>query len=198
MPKLVDHAERRAQISTVAARLIATGGLEAATIREIAAASGVSKGIVEHYFENKEELISGAFDSTIHSYQTRAKKATRGISGMAALRARLEVSLPMNAALRREWKVRLVFWSMAAIHRPLQRQQASRSKAAITLLERDIQTAVEQGEIQILTKPADHARRILFFVSGMSCAALHNPRLYSNSFMLDEIDRLLMRLSSEN
>jgi hypothetical protein len=104
----------------------------------------------------------------------------------------------MNAALRREWKVRLVFWSMAAIHRPLQRQQASRFKDTVVLFEQDIKAAIERGEISALTNTANQARRILFFVSGMSCAALHNPDLYSNSYMLAEIDRLLLQLSNEN
>ena len=54
MPKIVDHEARRREISAAAAALIAKGGLEAVTFREIAQASGYSKGVVEHYFENVE------------------------------------------------------------------------------------------------------------------------------------------------
>lgn len=62
MPKIVDHEARCRDICAAAARVIAQGGLEAATIRDIAAASGYSKGVVGHYFDGKAELISGALD----------------------------------------------------------------------------------------------------------------------------------------
>ena len=131
MPKIVDHEARRFELSAVAASLIAQGGLEAATIREIAQTSGHSKGVVEHYFENKEELISGALAWANHCYEQRVEKATAGMSGIRALRRRIEATLPLNKNTRDEWKVRLVFWSMAAVQPELRRQQERRFLKAV-------------------------------------------------------------------
>ena len=91
MPKIVDHEKRRAEIAETAANLIARGGLESATVREIANASGYSKGIVEHYFDGKSELISAALAWANEQYFERADVATKGKRGLAALRARLVV-----------------------------------------------------------------------------------------------------------
>jgi len=80
MPKIVDPIARRNEISAIAAKLIAQGGLEAATIREIAHSSGYSKGVIEHYFENKEEIISGALAWANACFQQRVAKLTDGLS----------------------------------------------------------------------------------------------------------------------
>ena len=53
MPAVVNHEERRQQIARIAADLISSVGLDAMTMREIAAAAGFSTTIVTHYFANK-------------------------------------------------------------------------------------------------------------------------------------------------
>ena len=79
MPKIVDQQARRAELSSIAAGLIAVGGLEAATIREIARASGFSKGVVEHYFDDKQELISAALAHTNFCFEERVRELTEGL-----------------------------------------------------------------------------------------------------------------------
>jgi len=58
--------DRRTQILTAALRLFAARGLSATKVTDIAAAVGISQGLVYHYFGSKEEiftaLIVGAFD----------------------------------------------------------------------------------------------------------------------------------------
>ena len=52
-----DHDKRRREIADVAVRLIAREGLEAVTVRRIAAEVGYSTTVVTHYFKNKHELL---------------------------------------------------------------------------------------------------------------------------------------------
>ncbi len=58
--------ERKEQILTHALRLFATKGLAATKISDIASASGMSQGLIYHYYRSKEdifvEIISGAFE----------------------------------------------------------------------------------------------------------------------------------------
>lgn len=56
-----DHDERRRAIAQVAIGLIAREGLEAATVRRIAAEVGFSTTIVTHYFADKQELLLWAY-----------------------------------------------------------------------------------------------------------------------------------------
>jgi AcrR family transcriptional regulator len=60
MPKRVDHEERRRQIATAVLRVLATRGIEAASVRTVAAEAGVSAGAVQHYFTTKDELLGFA------------------------------------------------------------------------------------------------------------------------------------------
>jgi TetR/AcrR family transcriptional regulator, transcriptional repressor of bet genes len=60
VPKQVDHDERRRHIGAAVLRLIATRGLEAASLRNVAAEAGVSMGTVQHYFTTKQEMLDFA------------------------------------------------------------------------------------------------------------------------------------------
>ncbi|MEV7806325.1 TetR/AcrR family transcriptional regulator [Microbispora sp. NPDC088329] len=57
MPKQVDHAARRQEIAHAALRLCARDGLAGVTIGQVAQEAGVSKGLVQHYFAGKADLL---------------------------------------------------------------------------------------------------------------------------------------------
>ena len=194
MPKVVDHEARRYEISGVAAGLIARGGLEAATIREIARSSGFSKGVVEHYFDNKEELISGALAWANRRYEDRVSSATVGRAGLSALRKRVEATLPLTDAMRDEWKVRLIFWGMAAIDPVLRREQARRLDRAVEHFEADLRCAADRGEIGAIEDYAGAARHLLNMTTGICTAALHQRQLYKRDFLVQEVEYLIERL----
>lgn len=191
MPKVVDHEARRDEISAIVAGLIARGGLEAATIREIARSSGYSKGVVEHYFDNKEALISGALGWVNRCYEERLAQATEGITGLAALRKMIEATLPLTRQVRDEWKVRLVFWGIAAIDPVLRRQQGKRLDHAIERYEAHLRSAAEHGEIPEIRDYSMTARHLLNLTSGICTAALHQRQGYTREFLLREIDYVI-------
>ncbi len=195
MPKIVDHEARRAEITAVAVRLIADGGLEAATIREIASQSGYSKGVVEHYFDNKEELISAALGQINVHYMARAQQASEGQRGLGAIRACLRITLPLTQELRREWKVRLVFWSMAATDKALKKQQGERFQKAAELFAHHFEEAFEDSEIEQHAPAGDQGRRLVNIVSGMAVAALHNDAFGKRDFLEREIDYLVQGMA---
>tara|TARA_R110002049_G_scaffold222275_8_gene393929 strand:+ start:1997 stop:2596 length:600 start_codon:yes stop_codon:yes gene_type:complete len=194
MPKIVDHRARRLEISEAAAALIANSGLQSVTIREVAKASGYSKGVIEHYFESREALLSGALMWANTCYEKRVAKATAGLSGIASVRKRIESTLPVNKKVRNEWKVRLVFWSMAAIDPVYRRQQEERFQKAVQHFADDIQLAITAGDIA--AGEADViARRLVNTITGISTAALHNLSLYNKALLLDEVDHIIAGLS---
>jgi AcrR family transcriptional regulator len=197
MPKIVDHAARRTEISAAAVSLIAKGGMDAATIREIAQASGYSKGVVEHYFENKEELISGALASINAHYEYRITHNTAGLDGIDALRKRLQLTLPLNKTIRDEWKVRLVFWSMAAVQNDLRKAQEQRFERAADVFEQDILRAVSIGELQIYRPAAELARHLFTGVAGVSVVALQSRNRFTRRFLLAEIDTMIAQLGHQ-
>lgn len=61
MPKIVDKEAKRAEITMAAIGVFASKGFNGASMVDIAAAAGVSKGSVYDYFKNKEDLFYAAF-----------------------------------------------------------------------------------------------------------------------------------------
>lgn len=52
---------RREDLIHAALELVAEGGLQAATVRAIAARAGVTPGLIRHYFSSKEDLTRAAY-----------------------------------------------------------------------------------------------------------------------------------------
>jgi TetR/AcrR family transcriptional regulator, transcriptional repressor of bet genes len=55
------EARRREDLIAAALDLVATGGMQAATVRAIAERAGVTPGLIRHYFSSKEELTRAAY-----------------------------------------------------------------------------------------------------------------------------------------
>ena len=195
MPRIVDHEQRRAAIARVAALTIAEIGLERATMREIAARSGVSKGIVEHYFANRDEVIETALEWANARYVARETRRTRGLQGLESLRARLLCVLPLTAESRQEWKIRLCFWSVAAVDPQARRAQLARLDLTRERFVADLETARVLGQTPAGTDAAAAANELIHLVAGLACDALLDPAYYSRAYLLAMIDKTLNRLN---
>ncbi|MBB4122507.1 TetR/AcrR family transcriptional regulator [Martelella radicis] len=58
-------AERRADLIEAMLDCIAEGGIQNATVREVADRAGVSGGLIRHYFATKEQLLHAAYRQTM-------------------------------------------------------------------------------------------------------------------------------------
>jgi AcrR family transcriptional regulator len=114
VPKQVDHEERRARIADAVLEVLARGGVEDATVRHVAAAAGVSAGMVQHYFATKDELMRAALERAGAGVQERL--GDPGASPRALLRALFEQVLPLDEQRRREGRVFLSVLAYAAVH----------------------------------------------------------------------------------
>lgn len=75
MPPPVDHEARRPKIAEIAAEIIAQEGLEAATMRRVAAIADCSTTVVTHYFANKRELLLWTYRVAAEHAQERYDEA---------------------------------------------------------------------------------------------------------------------------
>lgn len=75
MPKKVDHQERRTLIADALMRVAADQGLEAVSLRHVAAEAGVSAGMVQHYFRTKDEMMAFAMAVVRERGQIRVTEA---------------------------------------------------------------------------------------------------------------------------
>lgn len=91
----VDPAQRRAEIVEATFGLLAEGGVEAATMRRVAAAAGATTGRVTHYFDSRVELLIAALREVDRRRQQRIS-AHDELDPFERLRAVLMERLPLD------------------------------------------------------------------------------------------------------
>ncbi|MFC4127654.1 TetR/AcrR family transcriptional regulator [Nocardia rhizosphaerae] len=113
MPRLADHDERRRTITGAARRVIARGGLDAATFQSVAAEAGVSVRSVQYYFGTKREFLLATHRAVVEDSGERLR---RGLAALApgagprdVIRAILIGLLPMDEPSRQNTVVLGIF-----------------------------------------------------------------------------------------
>ena len=174
VPKIVDHEARRRDVAAVAARLVALGGIDAVTIRDVAAESGTSTAIVSHYFADKRELLVFSLAEAARRTRLRTMEAIADDPGNVA--GFCEAVLPLDEERRRDWLVFVAFWGpagsdpeLAADHR--RRTRDTRARLA---------EVVRAGDPSLSPVEADErARRMLMITTGISTQAVFDPEEWS-------------------
>ena len=175
MPKVVDHEQRRTEVAAAARAAIADRGLDGATVRDIAAAAGVSTGVLAHYFRDKDELLLQALRDSYEAAAGRMLRAGRRNPGLEAVRGMLEEELPLDDPARAEFRVWLAFWGRAAYNPALAAEQAAGCRVWRRLIEEAIRIGTEDGSIRPDVSPADEAEALMAFVDGMGLQATLEP-----------------------
>ncbi len=191
MPKIVDHDERRERIVEIVAEMLATVGAERTTIREIARQSGYSRGFIEHYFHNKEELIAKTIRWINERSLARAEEVLQNKKGLDALHAFSELSLPLTAETRNEWKIRLQFWGMAAVSDEHRKEQSKRIHAAEKFITVYLEQAQALGEIEEGVDLEPLAHSLLHRLYGLGCNAILRPSYFTRNRQLKALEHIM-------
>jgi AcrR family transcriptional regulator len=119
MPKKVDHLQRRTRIADALMRVAADQGLEAVSLRHVAAEAGVSAGMVQHYFRTKDEMMGFAFAVVRDRSQVRVTEAVARLGDdpppRLLLRTFIAALLPLDGDVRDDGRVALAFLAYAAV-----------------------------------------------------------------------------------
>jgi len=191
MPKIVDHDERRERIVEIVADMLATVGAEKTTIREIARQSGYSRGFIEHYFHNKEELITKTIRWINERSLARADVALEGTTGLTALKIFSELSLPMTAEVRNEWKIRMQFWGMAAVSDEHRREQSKRIHVSEKIILKYLEQAQSAGELEADIDLLPLAHSLLHRLYGLGCNAILRPTYFTQKRQMQALDHIM-------
>lgn len=191
MPKIVDHNERRERIVEIVAEMLATVGAEKTTIREIARQSGYSRGFIEHYFHNKEELITKTIRWINERSLARADAVLDGKTGLKALKLFSELSLPLTPEVRNEWKIRMQFWGLAAVSDEHRREQSKRIHVSEKIIIGYLEQAQEIGELEQGIDLLPLAHSLLHRLYGLGCNAILRPTYFTRQRQLHALDHIM-------
>jgi len=171
MPLIVDHDARRREVGAIAARLIATSGLEGVTVRDVARIAGFSTAVVSHYFDNKRALLLFVYRMALMDSVARVQR--RRDTG-AGLQKCLEALLPLDRDRRDRWKIWFAFWGMAMEDAAFLAEQQQRGREARLLIVELLKTASDIPAASAEERDMQ-TRRLLVAVTGLSGQATYDP-----------------------
>lgn len=165
MPRKVDHDERRLQIATVVENLVLAHGIEALTIRDVAAQVGFSTTVVCHYFRNKLEMLV---------FTHRAARQRGEQSLMESLRTGRDVMsaaeelLPITEARWRDWHSIFAFWGLAPAEPAVRSEWALGVAGAKQLFAQLIVAGQQSGMVRADLDAQALATQFLVCINGIA------------------------------
>ncbi len=171
MPAIVDHEKRRLEVARVAARLIIRSGLEAVTVRDIAAEAGYSTAVVSHYFRNKRELLLIVFRTVLEEATSEVERLRQ--SG-ADLQTCIAALLPLDDKRRGNWLIWFAFWGKAMTDPEFRAEQQQRGRESRQMIERLLSTTPgpfrdSGGDREM------QSRRLLATLAGLATQGTFDP-----------------------
>ena len=191
MPKIVDHDQRREELAAAVWRLAARDGLEAVTIRAVAAEAGWSTGALHHYFGDKEELLLFAFQTVADRVGRRVTAARQTAAGpLQLVRELLAIGLPLDAERRAETRVWFAFLGLALTRPVLARAQRAAYRHWRRLVADALRDAQEQGQIERGIDLEREAAGLVALVDGLAVQAMFESRARMHELVDNHLARL--------
>jgi AcrR family transcriptional regulator len=177
VPKQVDHEQRRRDVATVAADLVAAHGRRALTVRNVADAAGYSTTVVSHYFDNLADLLH-------ETYRLAVARARRRVEAVLSddpgdLRGLIEAVLPLDAEREADWRIWLSFWSEALSSPEFADEQRARARSTTERIASCLHHLADQGRLDANVDVERAADRLSAMIPGIASEAIFDPRKWS-------------------
>jgi AcrR family transcriptional regulator len=188
VPKLVDHAVRRREVADAVIRRIQRDGVEAVTIRHVAAESGWAPGVLAHYFADKDALLLAAFRRVADTVMDRTARQRVGGPPRSLLRWFCRNTLPLDAGRQAEMRVWFAFLGPALARPSLAQAQREVYEQWRAVLAGILRQCIANGELADLDADAE-AAALVAFIDGLALQAIFDPEHFPparQAALLDE------------
>ncbi|MFI6299085.1 TetR/AcrR family transcriptional regulator [Nonomuraea sp. NPDC050790] len=178
MPKSVDHGERRRHIAAALLRVVERDGMEAVSVRTVAAEAGCSVGAIQRYFTSKDEMLRFALAEVVEASGERLRNVpltTDGRRFPEALREVILSVLPLDPVRRGEALVWAAFHAQAAARPDFAAAVAEVTREARGLLLEALRLAEEAGRLRPGQDHEALAQLVLAVMDGLMWAILVDP-----------------------
>lgn len=139
---------RRKMLVEAARSVIATRGLHATTLRDVAAAGDVAVGTVTYHFSGIAEVLAGVLEAEMQEYSAPIMAAAElAPTGRKALQHIANGLLADGMRARDHWKLWLDFWALSAHDVQYARWQATVYDELHALVEHSIHRGRSDGSI---------------------------------------------------
>ncbi|HCN21132.1 MAG TPA: TetR family transcriptional regulator [Arthrobacter bacterium] len=196
MPKIVDHDKRRLELIEATWRIIATRGIEGATMREIAMEAGFANGALKPYFPTKDDLLTLAFAHVFNQTNARMDNSTASLQGLSALRSYCHEILPLDAERLNEARIAIAFWQRALTDPAKAALHDSSMEQWREALFARLREARDLGELKEGMNDDDIVGGIMTFALGAQVTATLTPEHHSAQQLQSQLETYISLISS--
>lgn len=197
MPKKVDHVKQREKIAEATWNVIAKGGMEKATVRNIAREAGVSVGSLRHYFSTQAELLSFAMKLVSERVSQRINEIDFSMPPLDAMKRMIREVLPLEDDTKKEMEVWFAFTQKALSEPELQplskevylKMRYGFEQVIKTLVKLDLARPNINVELEV--------DRLYALIDGLAIHGLMHPEYLSNEMIESILDSHLKSLCKQ-
>jgi AcrR family transcriptional regulator len=199
VPKRVDHDERRAQLTAALLRVASTRGLQAVTMREVAAEAGVSLRVVQYYFTDKATLLTAGLTELAGRLDRRVKQRAAAAGPALSVRAVLELVLssilPLDEDSRADSLAWTAYYAVALTDPALGAAGTRHPDALEAYLTARLARAQREGEAPAGLDARTEVVLLLALANGLTASVLGRQRDADDALRVlrHQLDRLLGR-----
>jgi AcrR family transcriptional regulator len=146
-PVRLDREQRQRQIVAACAGLIATRGYAATSLRDVAAAAGISTGTLLHHFRSKDELLTATLEWVADGFLGSMSEVMAVTDPVERL-VGLVQGLVGSDAHRQGWVVWIAFWHEASVKPDLAAIAAGVTERSEALIAGIIQAGIDAGRLR--------------------------------------------------
>ena len=180
MPRRVDHEERRRQIAAALVDIAATRGLQAVTMREVAAQASVSLRLVQYYFSTKQELLTATWGYLAQRLSdriiSRAAAIGQGLPPRTVLAVTLGAVLPTDAASRHDALAGAAFYATALTSPGFADSAMQYPNMLERFLAAEIRKGQNAGQVPVGRDATVDAALLLALTNGLTSSVLAGQR----------------------
>lgn len=178
MPRLVDHAARRAALAEALWRVVRRSGIHAVSVRAVAAEAGTSPSALRHYFASQDELLGFGLTAVVQRVERRLLPLLPQLAGPEGARTIFEQFLPLDHDRRVEIEVYLAFIGRAHADPKLRKIRDSADARAREGLRYAVGLLADAGAVAPRRDLDEETSRIYALLDGLAMHGALMPERY--------------------
>lgn len=196
MPKLVDKDARRDAVIDVTWRIIEHEGVDAVTLRRVAAEQGLANGAVKPYFPSKDALLEAAYQRAFDRTNERAAAAIGTRTGLEAMRRLCHEIMPLDEHRRTEARIVVAFWERAVSNERLAAISRTHTRQWLAELQRQLEAGRASGEIASEVPDTVILDQLMWMMTGLQAMTRLAPELATARRQRRALDALLASIAA--
>lgn len=200
MSRAVDPDERRVELAEAVFAVIRRDGINAASVRAVAAEAGWTRGVIGHYFADRDDLLLYAYRVAIRNTCDLVRAETKTLGPAEALQFALSQLLPVDERSRVNFQIWLGFMGRVA-DRPELGREVLREHLEFRRLMGELVEEWLRAELLSVDATRDAlVEELVVYVDGLGVATALDLQTHSpdrlNTVIRDYLETCLVRLKA--